>query len=57
MDRGLDALAIISVMLGLENLQENRSQSAQQEQILQEINAKFDRLETIVKEMKNNENH
>lgn len=52
MDSGLDALAVISVLLGLENLSENRQQSAQQEKILQEINAKFDRLETLVKEMK-----
>lgn len=53
MDRGLDTLAVLSVLLGLENLQENRQQSAQQEKILQEINLKFDRLEKLVKEMKN----
>lgn len=52
MDNGLDMLAVLSVLLGLENLQENRQQSAQQERILQEINAKFDRLEKLVKEMK-----
>lgn len=52
MDNGLDALAVLSVLLGLENLQENRQQSAQQEKILQEINAKFDRLERLVKELK-----
>lgn len=51
MDRGLDALSMISVLLGLENLEENRQQSTQQEQILQELNAKFDRLERLVKEM------
>lgn len=51
MDRGLDTLAVLSVILGLENLSENRQQSAQQEQILQEINQKFDRLEKLVKEM------
>lgn len=52
MDNGLDALAVLSVLLGLKNLQENRQQSAQQEKILQEINAKFDRLERLVKELK-----
>lgn len=52
MDNGLDALAVLSVLLGIENLQENRQQSAQQEKILQEINAKFDRLERLVKELK-----
>lgn len=57
MDRELDALAVISILLGLENLSENRSQSAQQEKILQEINAKFDRLEKLVKELKNGENN
>lgn len=50
-DNGLDSLAVISVLLGLENLQENRMQSSQQEKILQEINAKFDRLERLVKEL------
>lgn len=54
MDRGLDTLAILSVFLGLENLEENRQQSAQQERILQELNEKFDRLERLVKEMKTN---
>ena len=49
MDRGLDTLAILSVLLGLENLSENRQQSAQQEQILQEINDKFDELMERVK--------
>lgn len=53
----LDSLAVLSVLLGLENLEENRQQSAQQERILQELNAKFDRLEKLVKEMKDNENH
>lgn len=52
MDRGLDTLAVLSVLLGIENLQENRQQSAQQEKILQDINLKFDRLERLVKEMK-----
>lgn len=56
MDREPDALALISVLLGLENLQENRQQSAQQEKILQEINAKFDRLEKLLEGLKN-ENH
>lgn len=51
-DNGLDVLAVLSVLLGLENLQENREQSAQQEKILQEISAKFDRLERMVKELK-----
>lgn len=55
MDTGLDALAVISALLGMENLQENRQQSAQQEKILQEINEKFDRLEKLVEEMKNRE--
>lgn len=55
MDRGLDALAVISVLLGLENLEENRQQSAQQERILQEINAKFDQLFQLVEELKNRE--
>lgn len=54
MDRGLDLLAFVSVMLGLENLEENRQQSAQQEKILKEINEKFDRLELLVKEMNAN---
>lgn len=49
MDRGLDTLAILSVLLGLENLSENRQQSAQQERILQEINDKFDELMERVK--------
>lgn len=40
-DSGLDALALISVLLGLENLSENREQSAQQERILQELSEKF----------------
>lgn len=53
----LDLLAVLSVLLGIENLQENRQQSQQQEQILQEINAKFDRLENLVKELKSGENH
>lgn len=57
MDRGLDALAILSVMLGWENLEENRQQSSQQERILQDLNAKFDRLEKLVRELKNSENH
>lgn len=51
-DSGLDALALISVLLGLENLEENRRQSARQERILKELNEKFDRLEKLVKEMK-----
>lgn len=51
-DRGFDALAVLSVLLGLENLQENRQQSAQQEKILQELNAKFDRLEKLVEELR-----
>lgn len=51
-DPGLDALAVVSVLLGLENLAENRQQSAQQEQILQELNAKFDRLEKLVEELR-----
>lgn len=49
---GYDTLAVLSVLLGLENLEENRQQSAQQERILQELNAKFDRLEKLVKELK-----
>lgn len=52
MDNGLDALAVISVLLGLENLAENEAQSARQEKILQELNAKFDRLEKLIEEMK-----
>lgn len=51
-ETGLDALALISVFLGLENLEENRQQSAQQERILRELNKKFDRLENLVKEMR-----
>lgn len=51
-DNGLDALAIISILLGLENLQENRAQSAKQEKILQEINQNFDRLEKLVEELR-----
>lgn len=51
MDKELDILAIVSVMLGLENLAENRQQSAQQERILTELNQKFDRLEKLVEEM------
>ena len=49
MDRGLDALAILSVLLGLENLSDNRQQSTKQELILQEINDKFDELMERVK--------
>lgn len=56
-NEGLDILAVLSVLLGFENLEENRQQSAQQEKILQELNAKFDRLESLVKELKNGENH
>lgn len=52
MDNGLDVLAVISVLLGIENLNENRQQSAQQEKILQELSEKFDRLERLVKELK-----
>lgn len=52
MDGGLDMLAVLSVLLGVENLQENRQQSARQEKILQEINQKFDRLERLVEEMR-----
>lgn len=52
MDRGLDVLEVLSVLLGLENLEENRQQSAQQEKILQELNRKFDRLEKLVEELK-----
>ena len=50
MSGGLDPLAMLSALLGLENLQENREQSAQQEKILQEINEKFDRLERLIQE-------
>lgn len=49
MDRGLDTLAILSVLLGLENLSDNRQQSTKQERILQEINDKFDELMERVK--------
>lgn len=52
MDNGLDALTVLSVLLGLENLEENRQQSAQQERILQELNQKFDRLEKLVEELR-----
>lgn len=52
MNNGLDALAVISVLLGLENLEENRQQSAQQEKILKELTQKFDRLERLVEELK-----
>lgn len=52
MDRGLDTLAVLSVLLGLENLEENRQQSAQQEKILRELTEKFDRLEKLVEEMR-----
>lgn len=50
MNGGIDPMALLSVLLGLENLQENREQSAQQEKILQEINEKFDRLERLIQE-------
>lgn len=47
---------MISVLLGLENLEENRQQSAQQsaqqEKIPLELNAKFDRLEKLVEELR-----
>lgn len=49
MDRGLDMLAILSVLLGMENLSDNRQQSTKQELILQEINDKFDELMERVK--------
>lgn len=49
MDRGLDTLAILSVLLGMENLSDNRQQSTKQELILQEINDKFDELMERVK--------
>lgn len=49
MDRGLDTLTILSVLLGLENLSDNRQQSTKQELILQEINDKFDELMERVK--------
>lgn len=35
---GLDSLAILSVILGIENLEENRSQSAQSEKLLRQNN-------------------
>lgn len=47
-----DSLAVLSVLLGLENLEENRQQSAQQEKILRELNEKFDRLEKLVEELR-----
>lgn len=47
-----NALQLLSILIGAMNLSENRQQSAQQEKILQEINAKFDRLERLVKELK-----
>lgn len=43
--RDVDALAIVSILLGIKNLQENRQQLCQQEQILHEISEKFDALE------------
>ena len=49
MDRGLDTLAILSVLLGLENLSDNRQQPTKQGLILQEINDKFDELMERVK--------
>lgn len=49
MDRGLDTLAILSVLLGMENLSDNSQQSTKQELILQEINDKFDELMERVK--------
>ena len=52
MDDYLDSLSLISVLLGLENLEENRQQSARQEHILKELNDKFDRLEKTVEGMK-----
>lgn len=55
MDRWLDALAVVSIILGMENLEENRQQSAQQEKILRDMNAKFDRIENLVKELRNSE--
>lgn len=51
MNNDLDILSIISVLLGIENLSENRQQAGQQEKILADINQKFDRLEKLVKEM------
>lgn len=50
--RNEEFLQFFSIYIGLLNLQENREQSAQQEKILQEISAKFDRLERMVKELK-----
>lgn len=47
----LDALAILSILLNIENLRENQQQSARQDKILQELSEKFDRLERLVKEM------
>ena len=52
-DRSLDFLALFSIFLNLENLKENQQQSAHQEKILKELNEKFDRLERLVKELKN----
>lgn len=50
----LDWLSLLSVFIGLENLEENRQQSAQQEKILQELNAKFDMLMDEVKRIESN---
>lgn len=52
-DRSLDFLALFSIFLNLENLKENQQQSEHQETILKELNEKFDRLERLVKELKN----
>lgn len=46
-----DLFSVLSLVIGLENLQENREQSAQQENIINALNEKFDRLENTIKEM------
>ena len=48
----------MSVLLGLENPEENRQQSDQQERILNKLNQKFNRLEKLVEELRSqNEQH
>lgn len=52
MDRDLDVLAVLSIFLNLENLRENQQQSARQEEILKQLDIRMERLEKMIKELK-----
>lgn len=49
--QGFDAMAVVSILLNLENLQENQQQSARQEEILKQLDIRMERLEKLIKEL------